>query len=474
MNFTIIAAVTANNGIGTDSNELPWKKFASDMKWFRQTTLNNTVIMGRKTFESLGNKPLPNRNNIVVSSSLLGDDKVTVCSSLGLALKLIEDHKDVYVIGGSKLYQEAINHPRCTRILLTRTNLNIPCNTFFPNIDQFYLSRIIRDGVETITLENDKTTEIKYEFCEYLRCDNSDSVNKPFTPSLVYKNEQGYLQALRDIMTHGVERADRTGVGTHALFGLTFRYDLSQGYPLLTTKKMFTKAIIEELLWFLRGQTDAKILQAKGIKIWDGNTSRDYLDSRGLYTREEGDIGPGYGFQFRHAGAVYFGCQADYTGKGTDQVQYVLDMIKNNPTSRKIVINLWNAADLSKMALEPCHMVYQFWVTNDQRLSCSLYQRSGDMGLGVPFNIASASLMTHIFAKLSGLGVGELVHTIGDAHIYKNHLTPLKEQITRNPEPFPILTIQDRNQQKVEDFVYEDFTIKGYYPHKPLQMNMAV
>lgn len=236
---------------------------------------------------------------------------------------------------------------------------------------------------------------------------------------------------------------------------------------------MFLRGIIEELLWFLRGETDAKVLQDKKVRIWDGNSSREYLDSIGLTENKEGDCGPIYGHNFRYYGARYINCETNYQGQGYDQVAEALRIIREEPHSRRCLINLWNPGDLDKVALPPCHVLYQFYVDGDD-LSCSMYQRSGDIGLGVPFNIASASLMTHVFAKLTGKRPKELVHTIGDAHIYENHLEALLPQLERVPYPFPVLRIEDREQKTVEDFVSGDFKLEGYQCHPAIKMEMAV
>lgn len=287
--------------------------------------------------------------------------------------------------------------------------------------------------------------------------------------------EKQYLDQLKNIIDNGIISDDRTGVGTKSLFGCQMRFNLQNSFPLLTTKKMFTKGIIEELLWFLRGETDSKLLENKGVNIWKGNTSREFLDKMNFKDREEGDGGPIYGFNFRHYGAQYINSKTDYTTTdcGIDQINNVLRMIKEEPNSRRILINLWDPKVIDEMVLPPCHVLYQFRVYGN-KLCCSLYQRSGDMGLGIPFNIASASLLTCILAKLSNLEPYEFIHTIGDAHIYLNHEEALKEQITREPYSFPILKIIDRDQKKVEDFLLEDFVFENYNCHKSIKMEMAV
>uniref|UniRef100_F7GTH5 Thymidylate synthase n=2 Tax=Cebidae TaxID=9498 RepID=F7GTH5_CALJA len=250
--------------------------------------------------------------------------------------------------------------------------------------------------------------------------------------------ELQYLGQIEHILRCGVRKDDRTGTGTLSVFGMQARYSLRDEFPLLTTKRVFWKGVLEELLWFIKGSTNAKELSSKGVKIWDANGSRDFLDSLGFSAREEGDLGPVYGFQWRHFGAEY------------------RDM----------------DSDLPLMALPPCHALCQFYVVNGE-LSCQLYQRSGDMGLGVPFNIASYALLTYMIAHITGLKPGDFVHTLGDAHIYLNHIEPLKIQLQREPRPFPKLKIL-RKVEKIDDFKAEDFKVEGYNPHPTIKMEMAV
>lgn len=294
------------------------------------------------------------------------------------------------------------------------------------------------------------------------------------SPSLCCNHEENqYLQALKDILTRGVERGDRTGTGTLSLFGMQMRFSLRDDqFPLLTTKRVFWRGVAEELIWFVRGRTNANELAEKNIHIWDGNGSREFLDNLGLTHREEGDLGPVYGFQWRHFGATYEDMHADYSGKGVDQLKQCIEKIKTNPTDRRIVLTAWNPADLALMALPPCHMFCQFYVANGE-LSCQMYQRSADMGLGVPFNIASYSLLTRLVAQVCGLKAGDFVHCIGDAHVYLNHVDALKEQIKRAPRAFPKLRINP-NVTDIDSFEYSDFTIEGYEPHAAIKMKMAV
>ncbi|NP_001032905.1 thymidylate synthase [Bos taurus] len=322
--------------------------------------------------------------------------------------------------------------------------------------------------------------------------------------------ELQYLGQIEHILRCGFRRDDRTGTGTLSVFGMQARYNLRDEFPLLTTKRVFWKGVLEELLWFIKGSTNAKELSSKGVKIWDANGSRDFLDGLGFSDRAEGDLGPVYGFQWRHFGAEYKDMDSEYSGQGVDQLQKVIDTIKTNPNDRRIILCAWNPKDLPLMALPPCHALCQFYVVNGE-LSCQLYQRSGDMGLGVPFNIASYALLTYMIAHITDLKPGDFVHTLGDAHIYLNHIEPLKTQalmelrgqssrsldgdgqagtsrwapvatdterdrcceLQREPRPFPKLKIL-RKVETIDDFQAEDFQIEGYNPNPTIKMEMAV
>eukprot|EP00795_Rhopilema_esculentum_P011307 gene11307-21497_t len=244
-------------------------------------------------------------------------------------------------------------------------------------------------------------------------------------------DEHQYLNLIKHVLSHGKKKNDRTGnvfgTGTISVFGTQMRFSLRENFPLLTTKRVFWRGVAEELLWFIKGSTNAKELSEKGVHIWDANGSKEFLEGRGLGHREEGDLGPVYGFQWRHFGAEYSDMHANYKNKGIDQLAEVIKLIKNNPDDRRIIMSAWNPVDLPKMALPPCHSFVQFYVC-DGELSCQMYQRSGDIGLGVPFNIASYSLLTCMIAHVCNLKPGDFVHTIGDAHVYANHVDALKIQ----------------------------------------------
>jgi thymidylate synthase len=260
-----------------------------------------------------------------------------------------------------------------------------------------------------------------------------------------------YLDLLKHVTEHGTLKSDRTGTGTTSVFGYQMRFDLSDGFPLLTTKKLHIKSIIHELLWFLSGSTNIGYLKENGVRIWD-----EWAD-------ENGELGPVYGHQWRHWPAA--------DGGTIDQISDVIDQIRTNPDSRRLIVSAWNPTDVPRMALPPCHSLFQFYVAAG-RLSCQLYQRSADIFLGVPFNIASYALLTHMVAAVTDLEVGEFIHTFGDAHVYSNHSEQVVEQLSRDPRPLPTLSINRRNS--IFDFVYDDFTIEGYNPHPHIKAAVAV
>ncbi len=263
---------------------------------------------------------------------------------------------------------------------------------------------------------------------------------------------QPYLELLQHILDHGDVKSDRTGTGTKSIFGWQSRYDLRQGFPLVTTKKLHLKSIIHELIWFIQGDTNIKYLQDNGVRIWD-----EWAD-------ENGDLGPVYGKQWRRWETA--------DGREIDQIADVLAMLKTNPDSRRLLVSAWNPADVSKMALPPCHSLFQFYVAGG-RLSCQLYQRSADVFLGVPFNIASYALLTHMVAHVSGLEVGDFVHTMGDAHLYLNHLDAAEEQLKRAPKPLPQLELINP-PDTLEEFTFDHINITGYDPHPHIAAAVSV
>ncbi|MGH8084778.1 MAG: thymidylate synthase [Lysobacter sp.] len=261
-----------------------------------------------------------------------------------------------------------------------------------------------------------------------------------------------YLDLLRHVLEHGSEKSDRTGTGTRSVFGWQMRFDLNAGFPLATTKKLHLRSIVHELLWFLRGETNIAYLQEHKVRIWD-----EWADP-------SGELGPVYGKQWRRwAGA---------DGIEIDQIKWVVEEIKRNPDSRRLIVSAWNVAELPQMALMPCHTLFQFYVV-DGKLSCQLYQRSGDIFLGVPFNIASYALLTHMVAQACGLGVGDFVHTLGDAHLYSNHYEQAREQLARTPRALPTLKLSPAVTD-IFAFGYDDVVIEGYDPHPAIKAPVAV
>ena len=522
--------------------------------------------MGRKTWESIPSKfrPLPDRINIVLSrggcaaiEGLPATNDVLVAKSLNDALEQINSRPDcgsTFIIGGGEIYNSAMKSGLVNRVVYTKVK-GLPEDTkydaFFPEMkDEEWECVPYDDARHSSNDENenqanstssvhtnkrvkvaaeehvDEKSGLKYEFLEYIKRQISspttvsevaavttateDSEDELAIPegTEINPEEMQYLDLCRDIIENGVKRGDRTGTGTLSKFGVQMRFSLRDNtLPLITTKRTFWRGVAEELLWFVKGSTNANELAEKDIHIWDGNGSREFLDSLGLHHREQGDLGPVYGFQWRHFGAEYKDMHADYSGQGVDQLADCIDKIINNPEDRRIIMSAWNPKDLKLMALPPCHMFCQFYVsaihmisklmeygdehpnlfvlliptlslqvdTEKNELSCQLYQRSADMGLGIPFNIASYALLTHMVAKVTGRKPGDFVHTIGDCHVYLNHVDALKSQLERKPRAFPKLKFKDgKVYNDIDGFKFEDFEVVGYKPHKSIKMKMAV
>lgn len=474
--FHVVFAAEKYGGIGY-KNDLPWR-LPSDMTYFAELTTTvkdptslsrNAVIMGRKTWESLPvrYRPLPGRLNVILSSN--ADSLATVskdivyASSFDDALRKIQEMREadaasieqVFVIGGVRVFLEALKHVSCNKIYVTHVldGGDALYDTFLP------LSELKSDWV----LER-RHADIYEKNCQFHHAVYTRKNHE----------EQWYLDLIQGILDRqrGKVRLDRTRVGTLSEFGKQLCFDLRYHFPLLTTKRVFWKGVVEELLWMLSGCTNATVLAARGVHIWDKNGTRAFLDQRGLTHLREGDLGPVYGHQWRHFGAPYEGCDTDYTGRGVDQIASIVSLIRDDPTSRRIVLQAWNPMQLDEMALPPCHMSAQFYVS-DGMLSCQMYQRSADLGLGVPFNIASYALLTYMLAHVCGLTPGMFIHAIGDAHVYSNHVSALELQLQRPPRPFPLLRFT-RRVTSMDDFKAEDFVIHNYHPHPSVKMDMAV
>jgi len=486
--FNVILAATKNShGIGM-GGDLPWH-LPKDMAHFKTTTLSkkenkrNAIIMGRTTWESVPKKyrPMPNRLNIIISRTknvkeLMesdpgkeGSEEPLVFASFDDAINALSwgEYKDqiddVFVIGGAQLYESALLHPDLNEVYLTEVEKDFECDTKF-NVKEFDLEEVRREPVVEDKQSNWQLVVLKRK-----------PKSIPWNPRGDLRNEEElqYLDLIRNCIETGEYRDERTGTGAYSVFGRTMRFSLRDNVlPLLTTKKTFWRGVAEELIWFVNGSTNANLLAEKDIHIWDGNGSREFLDGLGFTDREEGDLGPVYGFQWRHFGAEYRDMHANYQGEGVDQLMSCIDQIKHNPTSRRIIMSAWNPMAQRYMALPPCHLMAQFYV-NSHGLSCQMYQRSGDVGLGIPFNIASYALLTRMMAQVCGLQANEFVHVIGDAHVYSNHVEPLQEQIIREPYMFPKLYINPAVNQ-IDKFSFNDFRVVGYKSYKPVKMEMAV
>jgi thymidylate synthase len=455
----IVARRSSDKVIGFE-NKIPWY-VPEDLQYFNKITTRDPLsicIMGRKTYESLGKPSLNNRIIYVVSQqwkvpeSLKPDVQSFSSPHEALENAMFSDSKNIFVCGGQRIYENLMD--ACQEVLVTEIYQGYgKGDSFFPDslLNEF-------DLLDKTVIDYSKKDGTPYQMFTYGR-------KHP---------EHQYLNITRDILRKGFLKEDRTGVGTRSIFGPQLEFNLqTQGFPLLTTKKVFWKGVLEELFWFVGGETDAKLLSQRGVKIWDGNSSRDFLDKRGLTEYREGDVGPVYGFQWRHWGAEYQGCDARYEGRGIDQLTRVVQQIRETPESRRLIVSAWNVAELDRVALPSCHILFQYNVEGDY-LDLKMYQRSADWFLGVPFNIASYALLLSMTAHLTGKKPRRLILTFGDAHLYNNHEQQAWEQLSRSPLDLPSLEIVDRKQRSWEDFSLEDIVLKGYRSHDAIKAHMAV
>ena len=473
MTLKIIANVIPHNGkllIGINNDLVV--KLTKDMEYFKNITMGHTIVMGRGTWDSIGNRVLPGRKSIILTNNpnLKSKHEAVSMMTLEKFLELQTNNREsvYFVIGGGKIFnillQNAFTLPR--ELYITETT-----------VPQGYIQGLSKD----------------FSYIEYIpKCYRITSVSEKYMEGdctfrfIKYRyetrnssNEQEYLKLLSNV-SNGEERPDRTGVGTVSRFGKQMRFDISESIPLLTTKRVPWKTCIKELLWFLRGDTDSKLLEDQGIKIWKGNTSREFLDSRGL-SYKEGVLGACYGYQWRFYGAEYKEEYADTSkakpSDGIDQIMQVIETLKTDPSSRRMIVNTWNPTFLDKMVLPPCHFCFQFYASGKslKELSCHIILRSNDLFLGAPFNIFEYAVLTCIIAKKCGMTPKELVYTISDAHIYKNHLEQVQEQLHRVVRSEPVLILDDSIKTKdFSEMSIDDFEIVGYFPDKVIKGEMAI
>ena len=440
--INVILAVDKKGGIGKDGN-LPWY-IMEELKIFKEKTMNSVLIGGRKTVESL--PYLPNRSIFCISRNFktLNSPKnvVYIFKSINEAIEeVVNFGKKIFIIGGGEIYKEILNgYKNQITLHISFIKDEYDCDTYFDlsSIKDFYITK--KDNYDMFT------------HCEMVHRKHG---------------ERQYLELLKDVLENGERRIGRNGE-VISDFCKHLKFDLRDGFPLLTTKKMFTKGIIEELIFFIRGETDSKLLEAKGINIWKGNTSREFLDANGFKDRKEGQMGPMYGYQWRNFGAEMV------LDSGVDQLQNVINEIQTNPTSRRILLTTYNPAQVEFGVLYPCHSIaIQFYIQNEF-IDMFCYNRSSDLFLGLPFNISSTSLLLCIIAKLTNLTPRYFNLTLGDAHIYGNHEEAIKEQLLRLPYCFPkielpeIICLED-----VEKLSHTDFKIIDYLCHPSIKADMV-
>lgn len=532
-NFHIITAHSFPEfGIGIN-NTLPWK-YKKEMSHFKTTTTRrwnkndiedttgndgcmndkkNIIVFGRKTWDNIHENGkssiLKDRIVIVITSSLPKSNINNLYWSkwdniISLLMTLRDDIKTsntVFFAGGQTIYEQALEHypihcAHITEVYLDKTKKKERYDTFFPNYKPH--SWIVNAQCE---LNDDSHHRLRLYSCspfiqDYNHVDKTTGFFRHKTyispraaqryslSELPYdwKSEENnqYLAIMREIMDKGIDRNDRTGTGTRAIFSSRQVYDLTDTFPILTTRRQWLKGVFEELKLYLSGKTDNKILQEKNIHIWDGNTSREFLDKRGLEHYPEGDMGETYGFNFRHFAGNYDNCRQDYKigENGYDQLTNVCHLIKNDPTSRRIIINLWNPATLHKAALPSCLMMYQFFVdTHTNKLNCQIYIRSSDYFLANNWNCCTGALLVHMLCVLKDINYtpGFISVVTGDTHIYKTHFEQVVENLRREPVPFPKLEINSKKEyNSLEDIEYDDLWLIGYQPQPSISAPMAV
>jgi dihydrofolate reductase/thymidylate synthase len=515
---SIIVAVDSKGGIAKNTHHtnkisgIPWH-IPNDLKYFKDITTKthtndsantmNVLIMGRNTWHGLPSKfrPLKDRITIVISKTMtqyhLDNDNATgspayLARSFDNALEICKDLGDkkerIFICGGYSIYKEALERNIVDTVYLTKVKCDYGCDVFFPIDTLKRMEKSKYYKVITMSKWNEYQDLVGKEK-EYFDKENKyPSINLKITYhfyKLQYENdgEKQYLDLLRNIIWSDTVGRKSRNAPTYSIFGPQIEFDLRYGFPLLTTKRMFWKGIVEELLFFIRGDTNNNHLVDKGVHIWDANTSREFLDGRGLEHYEVGDMGSMYGYNWRHFGNQYQGMDEDYTGKGYDQLRDVINLLKTDSNSRRIMMTTYDPSTVSQCVLAPCHgLIIQFYIDNEY-MDCKMYQRSCDTFLGCPFNIASYALLMHMLAHVTGYKPRKLIMTFGDAHVYKDHLEQVKEQINRSPMQFPSLEIGkgfdtkssvEGTLQFLEGLCLDDFVLRDYKSYPGIKASMFV
>lgn len=441
--YDLIVACDRNYGIGYKGG-LPWH-CSDELKIFRKKTKGSVLLLGRRTYEQLEKLNLPNRTLVMVSST--SENCRTLTDAVNYSKK-IYPNKKLFVAGGSGLFKEALMHPELIdNVHISFMKGTYECDTNMPSLDLNEWVIQEQENHEFFT-----HNVLKYEL----------------------EGEKQYKDLLQDVLSLGTIRAGRNGE-TKSLFCRNMTFDLRKGFPLLTTKKMFFRGIVEELLFFIRGETNSKLLEEKSINIWKGNTDRKFLDSLKMESRQEGMMGPMYGYQWRFFGAKYDEKTGKPSEKGVDQLSGIVNLIRNDPNSRRIIMTDFNPAQADQGVLFPCHsIVLQFYVDNNY-LDMFCYNRSQDMFLGTPFNIASSALLLTLISRITNLQPRYLHMSMGDIHIYKQHYEHAKEQITRMNYRFPTMRIDKQIHEivDVENLTYEDIVLENYISHPAIKAEMV-
>jgi len=454
--MSIIISLNQNNLFGTGDNDLSYTCRDDFIRFSSITKSIGNVVMGRKTFESIGTA-LPDRVNYVLTSNtefierVKNDNNIRCISNIEDAFTILEDP---IFIGGRQLISE-----------LLKTNYKFKIKTIY--LTRYHHKSFTVDGSAILDIDFNNLEGFE-ESASHKIVSNVKSVFGALNIPVEYKTyknnnisyEFDYLENMKSIMEQPIFRETRNAK-TKSTFGLHSKYDCRDGkVPLITTKKMAWKTCIKELLWFLQGKTDNQSLEDLNVKIWKGNSSREFLDSRGLIEYPEGTLGPIYGYQWRHWGAKYVDGTTDYTGKGIDQLKECEESLKFDKHSRRMIFSAWNVSDLEKMALPPCHIITQFYVDDENQLNLQFYQRSGDMFLGIPFNMFSYSVLLHIMCKRTGLKPGFLYHCIGDAHVYHTHFGAVREQLNQIIKCQPKIRINELKE--LDEYSIDDFELENY------------